>query len=126
MLKAVHGQEDREAALEKSKQVVAKLRFIMLRKVAEKVEQEIAETLVNMQFPREHWLRIRTTNMLEWLLREVRRWPRVVGNFPDGNSAVMLVAARLRHVAGTKRGSQAYLDMTRLREGKEAELAMTA
>jgi len=64
--------------------------------------------------------------MLERLLREVRRRTRVVGNFPDGNSAVMLVAARLRHVAGTKWGSQAYLDMIRLREGKEAEMAMTA
>lgn len=126
MLKAIHGQEDREAAQEKSKQVVEKLRSMKLRKAAEKVEEEIAETLAYMQFPREHWLRIRTTNMLERLLREVRRRTRVVGNFPDGNSAVMLVAARLRHVAGTKWGSQAYLDMNRLREGKEAELAMIA
>lgn len=97
-----------------------------LKKAAEKVEEEIAETLAYMQFPREHWLQIRTTSMLERLLREVRRRTRVVGNFPDGNSAVMLVAARLRHVSGTKWGNQTYLDMTRLCGGKEAELAMTA
>lgn len=126
MLKAIHGQEDREAALEKSKQVVEKLRVMKLRKAADKVGEEITETLAYMQFPREHWLRLRTTNMLERLLREVRRRTRVVGNFPDGNSAVMLVAARLRHVSSTKWGSQAYLDMTRLRERKDAELAMTA
>lgn len=126
MLKAIHGQEDHEAALEKSKQVVGKLRAMKLRKAAEKVETDIAETLAYMQFPREHWLRIRTTNMLERLLREVRRRTRVVGNFPDGNSAVMLVAARLRHVSSTKWGTHAYLDMGRLRQGKEAELAMTA
>jgi transposase-like protein len=126
LLKAIHGQEDREAALEKSQQVVAKLRVMKLRKAAEKVEADIAETLAYMQFPREHWLRIRTTNMLERLLREVRRRTRVVGNFPDGNSAVMLVAARLRHVAGTKWGTHPYLDMNRLHEGKEDEMAMTA
>ena len=64
--------------------------------------------------------------MLERLLREVRRRTRVVGNFPDGNSAVMLVAARLRHVAGTKWGTRRYLDMSRLREAQEVEMLMTA
>ena len=42
--------------------------------------------------------------------------PRVVGSFPDGESALMLVAARLRHIAGTKWGTRRYLDMTRLQE----------
>jgi len=36
---------------------------------------------------------------------------RVVGTFPDGESALMLVGARLRHVAGTKWGTRKYLDM---------------
>jgi len=125
MLKAIHGQEDMTAALEKSRQVVDKLRQMKLRKAAELVEMSIAETLTYMKFPREHWVRIRTNNMLERLLREVRRRTRVVGNFPDGNSAVMLVAARLRHVAGTKWGTHCYLDMSRLRERKEREVAMT-
>jgi transposase-like protein len=48
-------------------------------------------------------------------MREIRRRTRVVGNFPDGQSAVMLVAARLRHIAGTRWGSRAYLDMQRLK-----------
>ena len=43
-----------------------------------------------------------------------RRRTRVVGNFPDGNSALMLVAARLRHVASTKWGTRKYMDMERL------------
>jgi hypothetical protein len=38
-----------------------------------------------------------------------------VGCFPDGESALMLVGARLRHVAGTKWGARRYLDMGRLR-----------
>ncbi len=35
----------------------------------------------------------------------IRRRTRVVGSFPDGNSALMLVCARLRHVAGTQWGN---------------------
>ena len=40
----------------------------------------------------------------ELLNREIRRRTRVVGTFPDGNSTLMLVCARLRHVAGTQWG----------------------
>jgi transposase-like protein len=60
-------------------------------------------------------------------MREIRRRTRVVGNFPDRRSALMLVAARLRHIAGTKWGTKRYLDMERLREQKLEELtAQTA
>jgi putative transposase len=54
------------------------------------------------------------------LLREVRRRTRAVGAFPDGKSALMLAAARLRHVAGTNWGMRRYLDMNRLSEASEA------
>ena len=69
-----------------------------------------------MNQPREHWRNLRTNNPLERVIREIRRRTRVVGAFPDGQSALMLVAARLRHIAGTKWGSKRYMDMTRLRE----------
>jgi len=49
-------------------------------------------------------------------MREIRRRTRVVGSFPDGKSALMLVAARLRHIAGTKWGTRRYLNMNRLQE----------
>lgn len=48
------------------------------------------------------------------------RRTRTVGAFPDGKSALMLAAARLRHVAGTKWGTRRYLDMDRLAEVSEA------
>ena len=89
-----------------------------LKKAADLVAEGIAETLSYYEFPREHWRRVRTNNPLERIMREIRRRTRVVGNFPDGNSALMLVAARLRHIAGTKWGTQRYLDMSRLKEQK--------
>jgi transposase-like protein len=45
---------------------------------------------------------------------EIRRRIRVVGTVPDGLSALMLVSARLRHVAATQWGSRRYLDMDKL------------
>jgi transposase-like protein len=121
MLKAIHGQEDRPAAREKAEAVANKLEAMKLGQAAAIVRSGVDETLSYMAFPREHWTRIRTNNMLERIMREIRRRTRVVGNFPDGQSALMLVAARLRHIAGTRWGSRQYMDMERLRE-QEQEL----
>ena len=81
---------------------------------AKKVEDGIEETLTYCDFPREHWTRIRTNNVIERLNREIRRRTRVVGTFPDGNSALMLVCARLRHVAYTQCGNKKYMNMKHL------------
>lgn len=111
MLKAIHAAEDVQAAREKARQVVTKLRGHRLTKAAELVESGIEETLAYYGFPEEHWRRIRTNNPLERILREIRRRTRVVGAFPDGESALNLAAARLRHVAGTEWSTKRYLSM---------------
>ncbi len=64
----------------------------------------------------EHWKKIRTNNAIERLNREIRRRTRVVGTFPDGNSALMLVAARLKYVADSEWGTRRYLGITLLDE----------
>lgn len=116
MLKAIHASEDLEAAREKAASVVAKLKGMKLHQAADILEKGIAETLSYYEFPSSHWQRIRTNNPLERIMREIRRRTNVVGAFPDGNSALMLVAARLRHIAGTKWSSKRYLNMQLLRE----------
>jgi putative transposase len=120
MLKAIHAQEDREAALAKAEAVAQKLDALRLSKAAGVIRGGALETLSYMSFPREHWIRIRTNNVLERIMREIRRRTRVVGNFPDGQSALMLVAARLRHIAGTTWSSRRYLDMDKTSEGPAA------
>src|SRR5665213_370350 len=126
MLKAIHAQEDRPAARDKASLVVEKLDALRLAQAATIVRDGVDETLSYMDFPREHWTRIRTNNVLERIMREIRRRTRVVGNFPDGKSAVMLVAARLRHIAGTRWGKRVYLDMERLRESVASPFDATA
>ena len=102
MLKAIHAQESKKAAREKAKVVVEELRSMELKEAAKKVEDGIEESLPCCDFPGEHWTRTCTNNAIERLNREIRRRTRVVGSFPDGNSALMLVYARLRHAAGTQ------------------------
>jgi transposase-like protein len=121
MLKAIHAQEDRQAARRKAEDVVAKLEAMKLGKAAQIVREGVDETLSYMAFPTEHWRQIRTNNPLERIMREIRRRTRVVGAFPDGRSALMLVAARLRHIAGTRWGTKRYLDMERLREQEQEQ-----
>jgi putative transposase len=116
MLKAIHAQESRDEASKKAATVVQKLRDMKLAEAAKVVDDGIHETLSYFEFPCEHWRRIRTNNRLERLMKEIRRRTRVVGAFPDGESALMLVAARLRHVAGTTWSSRKYLNIDLLRE----------
>jgi putative transposase len=121
MLKAIHASEDRQAAKDKADAVIKKLKAQKLHQAAKKVQDSIDETLTYYDFPDAHWRRIRTNNPLERILREVRRRTRVVGAFPDGNSALMLVAARLRHISGTRWGTRRYLNMELLSELKIEE-----
>ena len=114
MLKAIYAQESKKAAREKAKAVVEQLRSMKLKEATKKVEDGIEETLTYCDFPSEHWTRICTNNVIERLNREIRRRTRVVGSFPDGNSALMLVCARLRHVASTQWGSKKYMNMKHL------------
>ncbi len=116
MLKAIHASEDRAAALEKAESVTEKLKKMRLHQAAQKVKESINETLSYYDFPSPHWRRIRTNNPLERIMREIRRRTNVVGAFPDGNSALMLVAARPRHIAGTRWSNKCYLNMDLLKE----------
>jgi putative transposase len=116
MLKAIHACEDREAAQEKAEAVIEKLTAMRLKEAAQRIQDGIAETLTYYSFPASHWRRIRTNNPLERIMREIRRRTRVVGAFPDGKSALMLAAARLRHIAGTQWGTKRYLKMDLLRD----------
>ena len=125
MLKAIHAQEDRAAAETKVDQVVESLKIIKLKTAAELVEKHIAETLTYYAFPRSHWIKLKTNNPMERLLKEVRRRTKVIGAFPDGHSALMLVAARLRHVSATNWGTRVYMNV-KLLEEQHKEAAYSA
>lgn len=86
------------------------------KETAKCVDGGVAEALAYTRFPMEHRRRIRANNAIERLNREIRRRTRVVGTFPDGKSALMLVTARLKYVADSEWGSRRYLDVPLLDE----------
>ena len=114
MLKAIHAQESKKAAREKAEMVVIQLRGMKRKGAAKKVQVGVEETLTYCDFPYEHWTRIRTNNVIGRLNREICRRTWVVGTFPDGNSALMLLCARPRHVAGAQWGNKKYMNMKHL------------
>lgn len=116
MLKAIHAQESLEASMAKAESVAADLEAMKLGAAAKVVREGCAETLTYTAFPMSHWVRIRTNNAIERLNREIRRRTRVVGTFPDGKSALMLVTARLKYIAESEWGSRRYLDVSMLKE----------
>lgn len=114
MLKAIHARESKEAAQEKARQAAAKLQEMKLYAAAKKLQDGIEEPPTYMDFPTHHWTRIRTNNTIERLNREIKRCTRSISAFHDGQSALMLVCARLRHVAGTQWGIKRYMNMNHL------------
>jgi transposase-like protein len=100
-------------------EVVARLQEMKLHKAAYLIEQKIGETFTYYSYPSQHWRQLRTNNLIERVMREIRRRTRVVGAFPDGKSALMLVAARLRHIASTQWGKRRYMTMELLNPCKQ-------
>ena len=117
-LKAVFSMETRDKALEKAESVAGEMEARKLKEAASCLRDGIGETTTYLldDYPREHRRRIRTNNMIERLNRDIRRRTRVVGSFPDGRSALMLVCARVRYVTSNEWSTRRYLDMSRLGE----------
>ena len=121
MLKAIHAQKNKNTACIKAQAVAQQLREMKLT-AAKKIETGIDETLTYMDYPAQHWNKIRTTNLIERVNREIKRRTRVIGAFPDGQSALMLVCTRLRYIAGTDWGAKRYLNMQHLFEMEKEEI----
>ena len=114
MIKSIHAQDNKEVAREKARRVAEKLTEMELGSAAKKLQDGIEKALTYMDFPTQHWTRIQTNTTIERLNREIKRRTRAIGTFPDGQSALMLVCAKLRHVAGTQWGTRRYMNMDHL------------
>ena len=80
------------------------------------MENAIDETLAFYASPPQHWNKLKTNNPMERLLKEARRRTKVVGGFRNNHSALMLVAARLRHVSATNWGMKKCTNMQLLED----------
>lgn len=115
-LKAVVAQENRESAMAKAGTVAGEMEERKLKSAANRLREGVGGTATYLApgFPANHRIKLRTDNMIERLNKEIRRRPRVVGGFPDSNSALMLVCARIRYVTSRSWSDRRYMDTSRL------------
>jgi len=86
------------------------------RKIAPRLatwaEENLPEGFTVFEFPEDHRRRIRTSNMLERLNKEVNRRTRVVGIFPNAESCLRLVTAVLMEISEEWEQGRIYLKMS--------------
>ena len=80
-------------------------------RLASWAEENIPEGFTVFEFPEEHRIRIRTSNMLERLNKEVRRRTRVVTVFPNEASCLRLISAVLMEKSEEWETGRIYLKM---------------
>ena len=85
------------------------------------LELNIDEGLTVYKFPREHWKKIRTSNGMERLNREIKRRTRVAVLFPNPASALRLVTGVVIEIHEDWITGRQYLDMDPLKQGSEKE-----
>lgn len=80
-------------------------------KLAEWAEKAIPEALTVFAFPQSHWRRIRTSNMVERLSKELKRRTRVATLFPNEASCLRLVSAVAMEISDEWETGRIYLTM---------------
>jgi putative transposase len=78
------------------------------------LEDNIEEGLTVYQFPKEHWRKLRTSNGIERVNKEIRRRTRVAVLFPNPASALRLVTGVIMEIHEEWVTVKKYLDMTPL------------
>ena len=94
-------------------------------KLCDWVEETIEETFAFLRLPRQHHIRMRSTNMLERLNEEIKRRTKVVRIFPDARSCLRLVRALVRRDAreldGGRRPLPEHGSSSRAASGRSAQ-----
>jgi putative transposase len=93
-LREIFDAEDLERAQARLGEILERFRG-SVPKVAELLEAAEEDLLAFYRFPAAHWSKLRSTNPLERLNKEIGRRSDVVGIFPNDASAIRLVGAML-------------------------------
>ncbi len=88
----------------------------VLPKLVDKLDRDVAHCLTCFDFPQKHRRRIRTTNLLERLNREIKRRADVVQIFPNEQAYERLIGALCMEWSDEWISGRRYLDMTYLKQ----------
>ena len=108
-IRAIFNSQNIDEANAKLKTVAEKYRERM-PKLSEFLETHCEECFTVFALPAEHRIRMRTTNPLERLNKEIRRRTRVAGIFPSESSLLLLVGAILNEISDDWASSKIYLN----------------
>lgn len=72
------------------------------------------DVLAYMDFPREHWPQIASTNPLERVNREIERRSDVIGIFPNDEATVRLVGALMPETNDERTVARRYMSLESL------------
>jgi transposase-like protein len=116
-LRDVFDAPERPEADRRLARIVAKYRKTA-PKLAEWIETNVPEGLTVLILPPGHRKRMRTTNLLENLNKQIKRRTRVATLFPNEASLLRLVAAVLVEITEDWETGKVYLDMTLTQENR--------
>ena len=74
-------------------EIAEDLHYNGYRKASETIERFLPDIRNYQAFPKQHWKRIRTTNLMERVNKEIKRRSRVVGAFPSEDSLIRLIGS---------------------------------
>ena len=106
---------------EKLSEIAMELEQMGCYKAADTVELFMLDVANYRSFPKEHWRRIRTTNMVERVNAEIKRRTKVVGAFPSQSSLLRLVVSILIDINEDWITGYRYLNMAELVEQRLLE-----
>ncbi|GIX13434.1 MAG: hypothetical protein KatS3mg118_1393 [Paracoccaceae bacterium] len=126
MLKTIFAQENKAAAVEQWDKV-ADARRAKHPKLGELMDASREDVLVYMDFPKEHWPQIASTNPLERLNREIKRRADVIGIFPNDAATIPLVGALMLEASDEWAVSRRYMSLETLaRIGQTRDVRLSA
>ncbi|HEV2324041.1 MAG TPA: IS256 family transposase [Terracidiphilus sp.] len=119
-LRAIFDSPDRAEADRRLQLTVAKYAKSAPR-LSAWLEQNVPDGLTVFQFPPEHRRRLRTSNLLERINKEIKRRTRVATLFPNDAALLRLVSAILMEISEEWETEKIYLNMENSNSPKQEE-----
>jgi transposase-like protein len=113
MLKTIFAQDTKAEAVTQWNTVADALREKQ-PKLSAMMDASREDVLAYMDFPKEHWPQIASTNPLERLNKEVKRRADVVGIFPNDQAIIRLVGAQMLEINDEWAVARRYMSLEAL------------
>ena len=124
-VRTIFGQPNHQAARQQLAEVV-KAMHPCWPKAAELPATAEEDVLAYKDFLQDHWTRIYSTNILERLIREIRRRTNVVGVFPDDPSVVRPLGTQVIEIAEDRELERRFLSQESMQRLTHPEQVLVA